>query len=202
MVLRFRKETMTMLSRAKPFAGYGILLFGLALAALACSMPNLSPQAPCTATRSAAAASRLVERIRVAGEQSATVTVTADNDEASSLFEQVIAEGKRNAPDSTIDITNPVVCFSPGKVQIFGNVRPSSDVAVDALITLGTAVQDGRVAVDVQSVQIGPVGLPDQVRQDIETQLNDTLNQYLQYVTLTDVRFDPGQMTVTGTIAR
>ena len=118
------------------------------------------------------------------------------------VVEQVIAEGKRNAPDNTIDISNPVVCFSPGKVQIFGNVRPSRDVAVDALITLGTTVQDGHIAVDVQSVQIGPVGLPDQVRRDIETQLNDTLNQYLQYVTLADVRFEQGQMTVTGTIAR
>ena len=191
-----------MLSRAKPLAGCGVLLLSLALAALACSMPDLGPKAPCTVTRSTAAANQLIERVRVAGEQSAAITVTANNDEASSLFEQVIAEGKRSAPESTLDITNPVVCFSSGKVQIFGNVRPSSDVAVDTLITLGTSVHDGRVAIDVQSVQIGPVGLPDQVRQDIETQLNDTLNQYLQYVTLTDVKFEQGQMTVSGTIAR
>jgi hypothetical protein len=191
-----------MLSRAKPLAGCGVLLLSLALAALACSMPDLGPKAPCTVTRSTTAANQLIERVRVAGEQSAAITVTANNDEASSLFEQVIAEGKRSAPESTLDITNPVVCFSSGKVQIFGNVRPSSDVAVDALITLGTSVHDGRVAIDVQSVQIGPVGLPDQVRQDIETQLNDTLNQYLQYVTLTDVKFEQGQMTVSGTIAR
>lgn len=194
------KEAFRMVSRVKPLTGYGALLLSLALAALACSMPDLGPKAPCTVARSADAANRLVERIRIAGEQSAAITVTADNDEASSLFEQVIAEGKRNAPESTIDITNPVVCFSSGKVQIFGNVAPRSDVAVDALITLGTTVRDGRVTVDIQSVQIGAVSLPDQVRQDIETQLNDTLNQYLQYVTLTDVRFEPGQMTVTGTI--
>lgn len=197
-----RKEAFRMHSHTRPLAGYGVLLLSLALAALACSMPDLGPKAPCTVTRSVDAANRLVERIRVAGEQSAAITVTADNDEASSLFEQVIAEGKRNAPESTIDITNPVVCFSSGKVQIFGNVRPRSDVAVDALITLGTAVQDGRVTVDIQSVQIGAVSLPDQVRQDIETQLNDTLNQYLQYVTLTDVEFETGRMTVTGTIVQ
>lgn len=191
-----------MTSRGKLFAPLGVIVLVLALAATACNLPNVGPQAPCAVTRSPDAASRVVERIRGSAEQGGTISVTANNDEVSSLLEQSIEEGKRSNPQNTVDISNPIVCFTPGKMQIFGSVRPSAEVAVDALITLGARVENGRMAVNVQRVQVGPVGLPDQVRQDVETQVNDMLNQYLQYVTLTDVEFQQGQMTLTGTIGQ
>ncbi len=180
----------------------GALFLILALAAAACSLPSLNPQAPCSVTRSPELANQLVQRISssAAQPQGGPVTIKASNDEVSSLLEQSIQQGKQQNPQNTIDIANPVVCFSPGQMQIFGNVRPEPNVAVDALVTLTSQLQDGRLDITVQSVQVGPVPLPDQARQRIQDQVNNSLNQYLQYLNLTQVQFDQGQMTLTGTL--
>src|SRR5438477_8515788 len=88
----------------------------LVLTLAGCNAPGLSPSAPCQVTISKQAADRMIQRI---GQQVATrgktVTVTASNEEVSSLMDQFLQQAKAQNPSDFIPLEHPVVCFQNGQ---------------------------------------------------------------------------------------
>ncbi len=174
----------------------------LLLAALACNLPSApiagAPKSPCSVTPSKAAADQLVQRISsAAGTPGQQVTVTASSEEVSSLLVQSLAEAQSSA-GTNIKIDNPVVCFTSGRMTLTGKINRDNQ-SVDGQVVVSAGADKGKVAVKVEELKLGPVPLPESVRDEIASQINDSLNQNLDHVTVSNITFDEGQMTITGT---
>jgi hypothetical protein len=177
-----------------------VLVAVLALGALACAMPNpaAGPTAPCSVTTSKEAADRLVNRIK---EQSQTpgqpFSVTATSEEMSSLFEQSLKQANDQQGSSDLKFENPVICFQSGKMSIFVTLT-TKDSSLNALVDVTPAVSNDRLSVQIDKIQIGPIPVPESMSDEFAKQINESLNENLDRVKLTDIKIEEGQMTLSG----
>src|SRR5512135_2956834 len=99
----------------------GLVLFLGAIVALglaACGSPFggiVGPSAPCAVTNSPEAANALLQRLASqSSAQGSTVTVTANNQEVTSLMSQYLHQAKEEQGDQAIPLQDPVICFKTG----------------------------------------------------------------------------------------
>jgi len=178
-----------------------IFLAALMLLLAGCNLPNIGPSAPCQVTISKQAADRLVQRI---GQQvtarGKTVTVTASNEEVSSVLDQFLQQAKLDNSKDFIPLDHPVVCFQNGKMSVFGGLQWGANNPVDGIITLSAAVKDGKPAFTVQQIQVGPVTVPADLSDELSQLVNRAVSQYLTQVTVTDIKLQSGQLSITGQV--
>ena len=178
-----------------------IIMLALALALAGCNAPGLSPNAPCQVTTSKQAADRMIQRI---GQQvttrGKTITVTASNEEVSSVMDMYLQQTKTQNPSDFIPIDHPVVCFQNGQMSIFGGVQWGANNPVDGIVTLTAAVKDGKPVFTVQQIQVGPVSVPADLSDELAKVVNRTISQYLTQVTITDIKLQNGQISLTGKV--
>jgi hypothetical protein len=191
------------MSLRNPRPGVLVVVTLLVAAALACNfnLPSVSgPAAPCSVTTSKEAADRLAERIRVASQKDGeTVTITATSEELSSLIEQSLNESQQSSED-TLKLENAVVCFQDGKMSLHGTVSPDGQTKVNALITVTPSVSNGKVAITVNSFEVGPIPVPESLREQIGEQISETLNERLDKISLSAISISDGEMTLTGKV--
>jgi hypothetical protein len=178
-----------------------LFLAGLMIVVVSCTMPSIGPSAPCQVTVSKQAADRMIQRIaQQAAVRGRTITVTASNEEVSSVMDQFLQQAKLNNPNDFIPLDRPVVCFQNGMMSVFGGVRWGANNPVDGLITLSAAVKDGKPAFTVQQIQVGPVSVPADLSDELSRVVNGAVSQYLTQVTLTDITLLNGQISLTGLV--
>lgn len=180
------------------------LLLALSLSLLSCNftLPGSAPLASCSVATSQQAADRLIQRIR---QQSAnkgkTVTITATSEEVSSLIVSFLDEAKKQSPSGTIPLENPMVCFNQnGTMSITGKVALDPNTPLDAQIVARANVNNGKVAFKIEQLQLGPVSVPSQLSSQLETFLNNAINQNMDQVAVNDIKITNGQISLTGTV--
>ena len=179
-----------------------VFLAALLLSLAGCNLPSIGPSAPCQVTISKQAADRMVQRIsQQVTTRGKTVTVTASNEEVSSVLDQFLQQAKLDNPTDFIPLDRPVVCFQNGKMSVFGGLQWGTNNPVDALITLSAAVKDGKPAFTVQQIQVGPVTVPADLSDELSQLVNRAVSQYLTQVTVTDIKLQNGQLTLTGQVS-
>jgi hypothetical protein len=178
-----------------------MFLAALMLMAVSCNTPSFGPTAPCQVTVSKQAADRMIQRIaQQVTARGKTITVTASNEEVSSVLDQFLQQAKINNPNDFIPLDHPVVCFQNGTMSIFGGVQWGANNPVDGIVTLSAAVKDGKPAFSVQQIQVGPVTVPSDLSDELSQLVNRAISQYLTQVTLTDIRLQNGQIALSGQV--
>jgi len=171
----------------------------LALAALlALTACNAGPTAPCQASVSRALSDQLIQRAAQAFAGGKSATLTASNDEVSSLVSVYLDEFKKSNPEEFIPINDAIVCFDNGKASLFGHVEWGKGNPVAALITLTASVSGNKPSFTVEQIQLGPVPVPADLNAQLTRTVNRAVGQYLGRITLSDIKFVPGQVAITG----
>ena len=178
-----------------------IFMAALLVALAGCNLPNVGPGAPCQVTISKQAADRMIQRIgQQATVRGKTVTLTASNEEVSSVLDQFLQQAKLDNPKDFIPLDHPVVCFQNGKMSVFGGLQWGANNPVDAIVTLSASVKDGKPAFSVQQIQVGPLTVPADLSDELSQLVNRAVSQYLTQVTLTDIKLQNGQLSLTGQV--
>jgi uncharacterized protein YpmS len=99
-------------------------------------------------------------------------------------------------------IQDPQAHFTDGKVEIYGKVSQSS-ITVDAKFVLVPEIDaEGRPDLRVESINLGPLPVPDTMVQQVDERVDGLLDDYLSSVdenfTVKDITVTEGKMTVTG----
>lgn len=173
----------------------------LTLALVGCNAPSVSPSAPCQVTISQQAANRMFQRIgQQVSTRGKTITVTASNEEVSSVMDAFLQQTKANNPSDFIPLDHPIVCFQNGSMTVFGGLQWGKDNPVDGIVTLSATVKDGKPVFTVQQIQVGPVSVPADLSDELAKVFNSALSQYLTQVTVTDIKLQNGQIALTGKV--
>ena len=177
------------------------IMLAALLALVGCNMPNIGPSAPCQVTISKQAADRMIQRMgQQATVRGKTITVTASNEEVSSVLDQFLQQAKLDNPKDFIPLDRPVVCFQNGKMSVFGGLQWGANNPVDGIITLSAAVKAGKPAFTVEQIQVGPVTVPADLSDELSQLVNRAVSQYLTQVTVTDIKLQNGQLSLTGQV--
>ncbi len=181
------------------FAGFGV---AFSLVACGLGLPGTSgPTAPCAVTNSKQAADRFLQRIQgasaVAGK---TITITATNQEISSVLDEFIQQAKQNTPGGIMPLENPVVCFKNGQMSVFGTINAGGTQSLNALLSVDAAVNNGKASFSVKQVEVGPFSVPPGLGDSVSGLINDALNQYLDQIHLTEISIGNNTITLQGTL--
>ena len=178
-----------------------IFVAGLLVSLAACTGPGASPQQPCTVTFSQQAANNLLQRIaQQAAVRGKPVTITATNDEVSSLLDQYLTKAKLDNPNDVIPLNHPTVCFQGGQMALYGAIQWGTNSTVDGLITLSASVSAGKPVFTVDQIQLGPVSVPPDLSNEVARVINQAVSEYVNQITLSDIKMQNGQLTLTGQV--
>jgi hypothetical protein len=174
-----------------------VMLFCLVLAAC-----NSAPQAanqPCKVNISTQSATALIQRIASqAGVKGKTITISATNDEVSSLLGQYLEQYKAQHPTENIPISSPITCFQNGKMTMYGAVQWSAGNTVDGVITMGAVATNGKPVFTVEQIQLGPVTVPPDLANTVSLMINDSISQYTALFTINQITMQNGTLTLSG----
>jgi hypothetical protein len=183
----------------------------LGLASLACRLgtqsaavtPTVQVLIPAIATQPVEGPSSVQT---TATEQAATeptanpgkISITIDDAQLNSL---VAAElSKQSNPE----LTNPTIHLQNGQILVNGEVNRSGLKASFSGTLTVDITQDGRLHYNVISASLGPLPLPQAMRDQVETQLNDALGTPQtpdgQQIFVEGVNIGDGVMTINGHI--
>jgi hypothetical protein len=188
-----------------------ILIAVLWLASLACRLgaqpvsntPTAQVFLPATATQAVEAPS-LIQA--TATEQAASeptenpgkISITIDDAQLNSLVTNELNQ------QSNPVLANPSIHLQNGQILVSGEVNRSGLKASFSSTLTVDVTQDGRLHYNVISASLGPLPLPQAMRDQVETQLNDALGtpqtQNGQQIFVEDVKIGDGVMTITGHI--
>jgi uncharacterized protein YpmS len=174
------------------------MLAGAMLIMLALTACSAGPVAPCQVTTSRQAADQLVQRAVQTFASGSSATLTATNTEVSSLLALYLEDIKQRNTDEFIPINDVIVCFGNGKADLFGHFEWGRGNPVAALITLSATATGGKPVFTVSQIQLGPVPVPGDLNAQLTRTINRAVTQYLNRITLTDIKLTPGQVTITG----
>ena len=94
-----------------------------------------------------------------------------------------------------------MVCFNQnGTMSITGKVALDPNTPLDAQIVARANVNNGKVAFKIEQLQLGPVSVPSQLSSQLETFLNNAINQNMDQVAVNDIKITNGQISLTGSV--
>ncbi len=176
-----------------------IMLLGLAACSSGLGLIG-GPSAPCSVTNSPQAANALLQRIASqSGAPGSTITVTANNQEATSLLVQYLAQAKQQEGDQAIPLQDPVVCFQTGTMSVYGRVN-GWGVNSNALVTVTPIVSGGRATFQIQQVQLGPIAAPPDMSAGISSLLSNEFNREFSRFNVNEITLTDNQMRLSGTV--
>src|SRR5438105_2549610 len=162
-----------------------LLAMALCVGIVACQLPGATASVPCKVTITSQAASQLIQRIASqAGARGNSITITATNDEVSSLLGQYLVQLKADNPNDLIPLSNPIACFADGKLTLYGAVQWGANNNVDGIITLGAAAVGGVPVFKVEQIQLGPVSVPPELSDELSKLINRAISQYVILFTI------------------
>jgi hypothetical protein len=179
----------------------GVLVCGLALAALACEMGLGGPTPPASPIPVSTEAAGELEQLwdqAMANAENGEVSVTMTEAQVTSYVALKLAE----EPDSPFEDVQ--IFLRDGKITMQAQAI-AGDMRVPAHIVLGvTPSTDGPVSIAIEEADFGPVPVPESILEDISDGLNDLIvgqlgNQTADF-SITSIVIADGQMAVSGTV--
>lgn len=177
-----------------------LILSVLVGAALACNLPAGNTQLPPTAkpmtTEDIQQLENQIQKTLENPNASGDVTVTLTQDQLNSI----ISTGMAQQSEQTI--TDPSVVLTNGTMEVYGKVNQSGISANLKAVLQPQVDANGTPSLQVTSMTLGAIPVPDVLKNQVATAANDALKNYLasnstgfkvKSITITE-----GQMTVTG----
>lgn len=191
-----------------------LMLAALGLASLACrlgvrpttsSTPTVELVAPALATQT-----RMPETPKTtqtsAAEPTATelaanpgkISITIDEAQLNSMVTNALDK------QSVQQLTNPTIHLRNGQIMVNGEVNQSGLKASFTGTLTVDVTPDGRLHYNIVSASLGPLPLPQSMRDQIATQLNDSMGTPQttngQQIFVENVKIGDGVLTITGHI--
>ncbi len=171
--------------------------FGLiALFLLACGLPGLSrpPQRPTVESVpvSEEAAQQFEEKVGQLGQvqPGETVVLTITEEEITSYIAVNLAQSS--------DVQDIQVNFRDGRIYISGTV-PVGPSKQELFVVLRPYVQEGKMAMEFEEATLGPIGIPDPIKQAINDQIRAAIAPENQVTTIKSITVEEGKITIEAT---
>src|SRR5437588_161545 len=81
-----------------------------------------------------------------------------------------------------------------GTMSISGKVALDPSSPLDAQMVARADVTNGKAAFKIEQLQLGPVSVPSQLSGQLETFLNNALNQNMDQIGLKEIKITNGQI--------
>ena len=176
---------------------YVLVLLTLILASLACALPG-GPKLPASpipvSTEAAGEMQNTVQTAVAEAAQSGTLELSFTEEQITSYVAVKLAE-QTDAPFS-----DPQIFLRDGKIQVFGKAHAGQLTANASIILSASVDAEGKLNLEVDEADFGPVPVPDNILQNISTQLESALTEQTgSNFVLTDVTIAEGTLQLTGT---
>lgn len=176
-----------------------LVLLVLITASLACNLPQSQEVTPPTSEPvNPAELDQLENQLRETIEvpESGEVSIDVTQEQLTAFLASELAN--QNEPI----LTDPVVVLTNGQVEIYGTLSQSG-LQVNTRIVLQPRINaEGNPNFDIVSIDLGPLPVPESLRNRFETIVDNTLNRYLiayaDEFQVTDITVHEGYMTITG----
>lgn len=177
---------------------YMLVMVTLVLAGLACALPG-GPKLPASpipvSTEAAGEMQTTVQTAVAAAAQSGILELTFTEEQITSYVAIKLAE------QTETPFTDPQIFLRDGKIQVFGKAHAGQLTANASIIMSASVDADGHLSLSVDQADFGPVPVPDNILQDLSTQLETALTEQAgSNFVLTDVIIAEGTMQLTGTV--
>jgi uncharacterized protein YpmS len=178
-----------------------LILAILVAAGLACNFPGSASNLPPTAVPMTTQDFQNLENQLAATLNSPNangeVTVTLTQDQLNGI----IAGQMTQQSDQTI--TDPSVVLTGGHMEVYGKVT-QNNVSANLKVVLQPGVSEtGTPMLNIVSINLGGLPVPDVLKNRVETMANDALSNYLtsnsDSFKIKSITITEGQMAVTGT---
>ena len=187
--------------RSMRLLSIAIAVLGLVAMACTCSLPklgNVGPAPKATVPVSKEAADRMQKKVDQAAEQARSTgqfKVTLTESELSSYIDQQIKD--RQAQGEEIPLANPQIKLTQGQMWVYGTFVAGSS-KVNGLAVVSPLVQSGQLKIQVVRVDLGPIPVPKPLLQQINEQIQASVDEQSSDITLTGLTIREGEMDVTG----
>lgn len=186
-----------------PLMRFLSILLVIAATSLACNfpagLPGQEPQLPPTAQpMSPEEMQRLEEQMRATLEAGASgeVTVTITQEQLNAYIASEVA----SQPEPWI--TDPSVVLTEGQVEVYGKIAQSGISANTKIVMKPRIDADGSPKLDVESINLGSIPVPDALNERINSLVDDSLRDYLaqnsNQFRVNNITITEGHMTVSG----
>jgi hypothetical protein len=178
-----------------------IAVLGLVAMACTCSLPKLGgvgPAPKATVPVSKEAAARMQKKIDQAAEQARSTgqfKVTLTEAELTSYIDQQIKE--RQSQGDEIPISSPQIKLTQGQMWVYGTFVAGSS-RVNGLVVVLPEVQSGRLKLQVVRVDLGLLPVPKPFLQQINEQIQTSVDEQSSNITLASLTIREGELDVTG----
>jgi hypothetical protein len=178
-----------------------IAVLGLVTMACTCSLPKLGgvgPAPKATVPVSKEAAARMQKKMDQAVEQARSTgqfKVTLTEAELTSYIDQQIKE--RQSQGDEIPISSPQIKLTQGQMWVYG-IFVAGSSKVNGLIVVLPEVQSGRLKLQVVRVDLGLLPVPKPFLQQINEQIQTSVDEQSSNITLASLTIREGELDVTG----
>lgn len=179
-----------------------ILIFVvLALAGLACNFPGSATNLPPTAKpMSTDEVRNLEDQLKKTLEQPNTVgevIITLTQDQVN----RIVSSEIQKQPE--LGISDSSVIMTGGNIEVYGKVTQNTVSANLKVVMQPQIVGNGNPKVNIISMNLGGLPVPDVFKEKIATMADNALTSYLSsnngQFKVKSITIDEGQMTITGT---
>lgn len=178
---------------------YVLVMLTLVLAGLACALPG-GPKLPASpipvSTEAAGELQTTVQTAVAEAGQTGTLELTFNEEQITSYVAVKLAE-QADAP-----FTDPQIFLRDGKIQVFGKAHAGQLTATASIVMSASVDTNGHLSLSVDEADFGPVPVPDNILQNISTQLETALTEQTgSNFVLSGVIITEGTMQLTGTVS-
>lgn len=102
--------------------------------------------------------------------------------------------------EETVDppITDPQVKFTKGKIYVAGKVTNVSPMQVDALIVAVPRIVGEQLVIEIESVHLGPLPVPDTLLDSLSQMIDDALEEAQTNLKVTQVEIFEDEIVIVG----
>ena len=171
----------------------------LIVSSLACSIPSgQSTLPPTQRPMSTEEIQNLEDQIKATLENpnpAGEVNITITQDQLNGIITSEMAQ------QADPVITSPSVVLTNGQMEVYGKVTQSGFSANLKTVLQPRVDANGTPKLDMVSINLGGIPVPDALKDQIGTFANDSLANYLNsnQFKVKAITIDEGQMTITGT---
>jgi hypothetical protein len=178
-----------------------VAVLGLVAMACTCSMPKLggvgpAPKATVPVSKEAAASmQKKIDQAAAQAKSTGQFKVTVTESELTSYIDQQIKA--RQAQGDEIPLASPQIKLTQGQMWVYGTFVAGSS-RVNGLVVVSLQVQSGRLKIQIVRVDLGPLPVPKPFIQQINEQIQTSVDEQSSDITLTGIAIREGEMDVTG----
>ena len=179
---------------------FWIIIFVLALVSLACNLSIFRPKTPAPPIPVTTEAVQSLEETAQDAfngiQQNGAVRLAITEAQLTSLVALKLQEYGDQG------ITNPQVYLRDGKVQVFGTIkRDNLEATAKVVIAVGVD-SSGNPVFDIESANLGPFPLPQELISELETRLNLIFQEQIASLApntaIDSIQIADGQMVIEG----